>query len=257
MSRNGGAAMKRNMSHYYGCLIGGAIGDALGAPIEFKTYKEIVDAYGPEGVKEFIIPLGESKALITDDTQMTLFTAEGLLRSATRAKRKSKERSLGGTSITIFRAYLRWLYTQGLNTAHWNKQDYDGWLIKIGRLHAYREPGVTCLTSLGKGIMGTLDRPLNDSKGCGGVMRVAPIGLVEDEGRAFEIGVRSAAITHGEPSVYYSAGMLALVFFYIIEGNPLDVAIQKGIDRLKTIDGCEALVTYFENAVDLDRKSVV
>ena len=64
-----------------GCLIGGAIGDALGAGIEFMSWAEIESTFGPEGVRDFTLDYGH-EAPITDDTQMTLFTAEGLVEAA-------------------------------------------------------------------------------------------------------------------------------------------------------------------------------
>jgi ADP-ribosylglycohydrolase len=88
----------------------------------------------------------------------------------------------------------------------------DGWLIRVEGLHARRAPGMTCLSALRGGTMGTIERPLNDSKGCGGVMRAAPIGLVaRDEQAAFTLGCEAAAITHGHPSGYYSAGCFAAI----------------------------------------------
>ncbi len=246
--------MKRNRAYFYGCLMGGAIGDALGVPIEFMKYHQIVSQYGDKGVCDLTFPSYQRYALISDDTQLTMFTVEGLLRSATRAKRKNKERTLEGVTLTLFRAYLRWLHTQGLNTAHWNKKDYDGWLIKITRLHAYREPGVTCLTSLGKGVMGTIEKPINDSKGTGALMRVAPIGLIEKEDRAFEIGMRSAAITHGHPCAYLSAGAMAQMIYYIMEGKELEEAIKLGINTLKGYPNSEEVVVSLEQAVVLARK---
>ncbi len=63
---------------YRGCLLGGAVGDALGAGIEFSSLVEIRREYGPAGVTGYVPCYGRSCA-ITDDTQMTLFTAEGLL----------------------------------------------------------------------------------------------------------------------------------------------------------------------------------
>ena len=243
--------MKRSIKHFYGCLMGSAIGDALGAPVEFMPYDKMVESYGENGVTELDIPCGQRYALITDDTQLTLFTAEGLLRSVTRAKRKGHERSLEGTTITLFRAYLRWLHTQGLSTPHWNKKDYDGWLVKLSRMQAYREPGVTCLTSLGKGVMGTLEKPMNDSKGCGGMVRVMPIGLIEDEERSFLLGMRSAAITHGAPSVYFSAGALALMIHYLVSGDDVEEAIQKALYYIKGKENSEEVVEALEKAIDL------
>ena len=64
---------------YRGCLLGGAIGDALGAGVEFLSLAEIERRHGPAGVTGYVPAYGRLGA-ITDDTQMTLFTAEGLLR---------------------------------------------------------------------------------------------------------------------------------------------------------------------------------
>jgi ADP-ribosylglycohydrolase len=61
----------------FGCLIGGAIGDALGYPVEFNSYSQIQNKYGETGIEEYELTNG--KAIISDDTQMTLFTACGLL----------------------------------------------------------------------------------------------------------------------------------------------------------------------------------
>lgn len=243
--------MKQSFPYYYGAMIGGAIGDALGAPIEFMKWDQIEGIMGPEGVRQFIIPPGQKYALITDDTQLTLFTAEGLIRSATRARRKNKERTLQGISIAVFRAYLRWLYTQGLQTARWSKKDYDGWLVKVGRLHVYREPGVTCLTSLGKGMMGTLESPINNSLGCGCVMRVMPAGLVEEEERVFPIACRLAAITHGNPTSYLSAGTFAYLINQIIQGKELEEAVTNACERLKQEPGHQEVLTVIKKAIEL------
>ena len=68
---------------YRGCLLGGAVGDALGAPVEFLGREAITERFGPEGITDFAAAYGRIGA-ITDDTQLTLFTAEGLIRSYVR-----------------------------------------------------------------------------------------------------------------------------------------------------------------------------
>ena len=66
-----------------GCMVGGAVGDALGYPIEFKSWYDIEYDYGHRGITRYkLAPNG--KALISDDTQMALFTASGLLLGMTR-----------------------------------------------------------------------------------------------------------------------------------------------------------------------------
>lgn len=61
-----------------GSILGGAIGDALGAPIEFDSLDRIRRRHGPAGLTDYAPAYGRIGA-ITDDTQMTLFTADGLL----------------------------------------------------------------------------------------------------------------------------------------------------------------------------------
>src|ERR1035437_2029527 len=97
------------LDRYQGCLLGGAIGDALGAPVEFMSGAEITRQFGPGGIQEYAPVFGRIGA-ITDDTQMTLFTAEGVVRSWVRAYVHSPS----GIPGQIAMAYQRWLHTQGL-----------------------------------------------------------------------------------------------------------------------------------------------
>ena len=59
-----------------GALLAGAVGDALGAPVEFMSLTEILRQFGPDGIGDYV-PYAGRPGAITDDTQMTLFTAEG------------------------------------------------------------------------------------------------------------------------------------------------------------------------------------
>ena len=72
----------KNIAKYRGCLIGGAAGDALGYPVEFMSLASIKEKYGKTGIVEY--ELHDGTALISDDTQMTLFTATGILLGETR-----------------------------------------------------------------------------------------------------------------------------------------------------------------------------
>lgn len=153
------------------CLLGGAIGDALGAPVEFLSLSDIHARFGSSGLGRD--SPGAFAGAITDDTQMTLFTAEGLIRA--------HNRHLGGGGaeadiLSLHRAYLRWDYTQrevwpGLAPA---RSDTSGWLLQQPLLHRVRAPGRTCLSALRSDRLGTVEQPLNASKGCGGIMRAAP-----------------------------------------------------------------------------------
>ncbi|MFM8392454.1 MAG: ADP-ribosylglycohydrolase family protein, partial [Acidobacteriota bacterium] len=221
----------QNLSKFAGCLLGGAVGDALGAAVEFKTTDAIRDFYGPEGITDYDFAFGRRGA-ITDDTQMTLFTAEALLRSVT-------QRHLHGESdqvAELHRAYLRWLHTQNHHSKspYFQPESFNGWLIGIKDLYSRRAPGLTCLSALSAREMGSVANPLNNSKGCGGVMRVAPIGLVATSpAQAFQLGVAAAAITHSHPSGYYSSGCFAAIIRLLLDGQPLETAIEMTLDLLE------------------------
>lgn len=207
------------------------MGDALGAPIEFKTTDAIRDFYGQEGITDYDFAFGRRGA-ITDDTQMTLFTAEGLLRAETR-------RHLHGQAdlvAEIYQAYLRWLHTQDHRSKSpcFEPASFNGWLIGIKDLYSCRAPGLTCLSALSSREMGTISTPLNNSKGCGGVMRVAPAGLVAATPRqAFQLGIDAAAITHSHPSGYFSSGCFAAIIRLLLDGQPLEGAIEMALDLLE------------------------
>lgn len=214
-----------------GCLLGGAVGDALGAPVEFMSLPEIRERFGEAGIVDYTTAF-ERPGSITDDTQMTLFTAEGLLRAHVK-------RSLDGNAsipALVAHAYQRWLDTQGETSLLVDRSGDQGWLIEKRELFAKRVPGHTCLTALS--AMPTLGaKARNDSKGCGGAMRVAPVGLfcAREPGssdsraarRAFDLGCDLAGLTHGHPTGQVAAGAFATLIALLAREWDLDEAIEE------------------------------
>lgn len=224
-------------------------GDALGAAIEFDDIATIHRRFGPAGIVEPAEAYGRVGA-ITDDTQMTLFTAEGVLQSDDRL-----ERGVGYPPANLWFAYQRWLRTQGF-TDPWPASDpanlHHGELHLIKELWSRRAPGNTCLSALRSPIdfdsAGVFPIAANDSKGCGGVMRAAPCGLTNwddwdnlREQHAFKLGVASAALTHGHPSGHLAAGAFALIIRRLCDGRPLTVAVDAAIGILAAQDEEEVL----------------
>ena len=214
-----------------GCLLGGGVGDAIGAPVEFMSLEEIRQRFGASGVTEMTTAF-ERPGTVTDDTQMTLFTADGLLRSHVL---QSIEGSANVAAI-VAHAYQRWLLTQDMAAPLVDRTGDQGWLIENRALFAKRVPGHTCLTALA--AMPTLGvRARNDSKGCGGVMRVAPAGLfcAREPGstdqraarRAFDLGADLAGLTHGHPTGQVAAGAFAAIVALLAREWELDEAIDE------------------------------
>ena len=223
------------------CLLGGAVGDAFGYPVEFLDRSAIRARFGRKGIRE---PQAtrEGRLRVSDDTQMTLFTLEGLLRGF----------RTGDITGEIRRAYLDWLDTQGEAA---EGVEPAGTLARERVLRVRRAPGATCLTALAdQGGRGTPQQPLNHSKGCGGVMRVAPIGLFPERfstPEAFRLGVEAAALTHGHPSGYLSAGALCAVLRELLAGGGLVDAAARAIAELGAWEGREETVGRMENALEL------
>lgn len=220
-------------TRFRGCLLGGAVGDALGAPVEFHTREQILAQFGPGGITAYAPAYG-GVGVVTDDTQMTLFTAEGLLRYLVRGRMKGLSTYTGVTA----NAYLRWLRTQGEAPVHPVGvgapfgDGHSGWLYQQRQLHSQRAPGNTCISALRE--MRNLGEPAeNHSKGCGGVMRVAPVGLFvsrQPDGtlrRAFRIGTELAALTHGHPTGSLSSGVFAALIYQLVLGIPLAEALPE------------------------------
>lgn len=199
---------KKNLDKFRGCLIGGAAGDALGYPIEHLTEHFLFATLGEKGLTEYR-PLN-GMARISDDTQMTLFTANGLLFGTTRGCM----RGIMGTYPSYIKgSYRDWYKTQFESFEHCNRKFTTSWLLNVPEMFADRGPGRTCLTSIDADCYGTIEKPINDGKACGGVMRVAPIGLYFGESGMAPLaidlmGADVAALTHGHEMGYIPAAML-------------------------------------------------
>lgn len=206
-----------------GCLLAGAVGDALGAPVEFDPIDAVRARLGPAGVTDLLPSSYGRPGLITDDTQMVLFTVEALVTP--------------GDSLHA--AYLRWLRTQ--ETSH-PPEGATG-LAAQGWLYAARAPGNACLSGLRTG------RANPDSKGCGTVMRSAPFGLAfptaEAAGRAAAAG---SALTHGHPTAGVAAAGLAVLIHHLVHGAALTDAVRRTVEHLTTLDGHEETTDAVQRA---------
>ena len=202
---------------FRGCLIGGAAGDALGYTVEFWGERDIFQEYGSRGITAYEKVKGLAR--ISDDTQMTMFTAAGLLKGEPYPE-------------NVYQSYLDWLSTQDMSARVLDGHKSATWLSSVEELYALRAPGGTCLSALRSGKMGTIEEPLNHSKGCGGVMRSAPAGLFagSDEKaaeRAALLGAQVSVITHGHPLGYLPGAALAHIVWKLTHSE--NVTIREAV----------------------------
>ncbi len=244
-----------------GCMIGGAAGDALGYTVEFSSLDSIFKQYGPSGITAYS-PDAKGIARFSDDTQMTLFTAEGLLDAA----QKGESANTDAVTRCIEKAYIAWFETQ----TGFQLPIPSSWLTHVRDLWARRAPGNTCLSALSNLKAGS---PVhNDSKGCGAVMRVAPIGIfyaanteqsnMQDAKReAARVAADSARITHLNDLSTLASVFTTLLIFGCMRTHVIDRLTFRSIiasalsetlaavatDSVKT----EKFISIIQKALDL------
>lgn len=210
----------RTKDQVLGCMVGGAVGDALGYAVEFASYDSIVKKYGEKGITRFELDR-HGVAEISDDTQMSLFTAAGILLGMTRGFM----RGVMGRIDTYCRwTYLDWLHTQEWTSRHKDAR-VDSWLMDVPELYSRRAPGNTCLAALHSLEAGKEAR--NNSCGCGGVMRTAPLALLNylhgcadgDNSFCDMCAAEAARITHKHPLGFIPSAILNDILMQILEDN--------------------------------------
>lgn len=193
-----------NESRYVGCIVGLAIGDALGYPAEFRSRAQLLREIGPNGITDFIaladprftrpMFLGPDHppGTFTDDTQMSIAVAEALI--------TADDSGLDGLMAELGAKFVEWSCSKKNN----------------------RAPGQTCIEGCRNLAAGVAWRQAGvaGSKGCGSAMRVAPIGLyhknldqVADTARA------SSLLTHGHPAALEGAAATALLVALALRGE--------------------------------------
>lgn len=237
------AAHDEILARRQACLLGGMLGDGFGYVVEFDSLANIHKMFGQGGLREPYFHNGE--LVVSDDSQMSLFTLEGLTRAALAGEPDDQ------TMVNQVRlSYLDWLATQNPRTQDSNQSSR---LLKHAVLHAQRAPGKTCMAALRAGGGGTPENPLNDSKGCGGIMRTGVVGLMPEmtRERAFRVGARIAALTHGHPSGYLPAGLMAATIRGLLEDLPLHTALIQAGDLARDWSGHSETLELLQVALDL------
>lgn len=241
-ARRVSASQDESVSQRLACLLGGALGDAFGYPIAFENLSSIQKRHGTGGLRE--PELQKNQLVVSDDTQMTLFTLEGLTR-AMQTSTLAEQDLLEHVRLS----YLDWLESQGLATAG---ASHPTRLLKHAALHVQRAPAKTCIQSLRAGGGGSPELPINESREASGLMRVAPVACMPEMNaeRAFRLASRAAAITHGHPTCYLAAGMLAAMLHGLLEGKPLQTALIHACDQARAWRGHQDIVKHMETALE-------
>ena len=238
---------------FTGCMLGGAVGDALGYLIEDMDLKTIHKKYGPYGLRTILkLASNDKKSVVSDDTQMALFTADGLLWAA---------HEHIAPEDGMYRSYMRWYYTQTerlvrMEQAEWIKKQphettwgYD--MMKNTFLFARRSPGKVCLMALASGNQYDKNHKPNTNKSST-VLRTGPVGLfyAGDPEKAMHAGCRAGELTHGSASAYLAAGVFSALVSLLADGEALGSALTAVLPILQKEEDSMGLVKTLVQAID-------
>jgi ADP-ribosylglycohydrolase len=186
---------------FAGAVLGAAIGDAMGHPVEFiDSVNKIRAKFGAQGVTKFELYWnreGKHFAPYTDDTQM----AEAVLRALL------ERSSLDATMQRMAERFVEWA-----------KNPQGG----------HRAPGNACLAGCRELANGVHWSKAGGEKagGCGSVMRAYPFGLVfiDDLPRAEEWAVAHSKLTHRDPIALAACAAMAVGTALLARGEPVQSA---------------------------------
>jgi len=193
-----------------GSIVGLAIGDALGHPTEFvSSVAAIRSRWGPKGVTGFEASGRHPPGTFTDDTQMTIAVARGLIRAG--------HKDIDELMTLMGREFVAWSRSSENN----------------------RAPGGTCLRGCRE-----LERHVawrsagvRDSKGCGAAMRAAPIGLYfhDDVDAMIRMAAAQSALTHRHPTGIASSVAAAAPVAYAVREGKIDGMLEFTRDCVKKL----------------------
>ncbi|MFE7410439.1 ADP-ribosylglycohydrolase family protein [Streptomyces laurentii] len=233
-----------------GCLLGGAVGDALGAGAHGRTLAALRETHGPEGLTD-LVPAYGRRGAVTAATQMTLFTVDGLIRAQVR-----RDTGAWHPPTDVHRAHLRWAATQ----RDWGPDERRpdlGWLARQEWLYARRDPARACLTGLGDDVLGTLGKPKNpEAADSGALVRSAPFGLLVgwEPQLVCRLAVECAAQTHGAPAAYLAAGAFAVVVHGLARGDSVEGAVETASEQITAHAGHEPVTEALRAALTAVRE---
>ena len=237
--------MPDNASRFIGAFTGFAVGDAYGLPSRRMTFEEICRRFEPNGCLRLPLEEKTKTALFSDATQLMLFTVDGLLWAVLSEQENASEQGIDYAEY-VFYALQMWLHTQRNEVAGeyaWlldkNRCKYRSKLIRTKGMRQVRSADTVtadALAAMRNGMFGSISRPCNELCDSGGMKRVLPVGLFFsfNSEYAFRAGADFAAITHGHPLSYLSAGVYAAVIAEVTRGESMDDALANALALLRT-----------------------
>ena len=206
--------MAKRDAAYRGCLLGLAVGDAMGCAVDRKSWDEIVRDYGPNGLLGYDLVNGYAD--VSSYTQLTAYCANGLLAGLTRGQMRGRMAPFVRYAEVAIR---EWGQVQ--HTRRTPDQRFC-WISQVPQLRMRRCMDTRMLDTLSRDRSGTPEEPINHHDTPGILTAAVPVGLFFDPVRMDpneigRLGAEIVALTHGEPLSFLSGAVIAYAVAGIVQ----------------------------------------
>ena len=238
---------------YRGCLLGLAVGDAMGYAVDKRDWQQIREDYGPNGLRGYDLVNGYAD--VTSYTQLAAFTANGLLLGLTRGQMLGK---MAPFVQYVGLACREWAGSQ----RPWGRPARSFcWLARKQELCRRRCMDTRILDTLGRERLGTLEAPINGSDGPYSLTAAVGVGLFAHRDRASWreldlLGAESVALTYGNPTAFLSGAVLTHIISRLLHDPtlPLKKVVLEGCAFLKDQFGPQYSQTF--EVINLLRRAI-
>ena len=253
--------MALQLSSYRGCLLGMAVGDAMGYAVDSRSLQEIREDYGPDGLLGYDLVNGYAD--VTSYTQLAAFTCNGLLFGLTRGQMTSKMAPFIKYAAL---ANCEWAMSQ---RAWGRPSKCYCWLLRREEICRRHCMDTRMLDTLNRRNLGTLETPTNNYNGPYSLTTAIGAGLFFDKDRMDQaeidrLGAEVVALTHGSPTAFLSGAVLAHVMSKLLcnPKMPLKRVFLEATEALKEQFGHQYsqaydLATLIRHAITLSENHTI
>ena len=206
--------MHKRDQNWRGCLLGLAVGDAMGYAVDRLSWEEISRDYGPDGIRGY--DLANGYADVSSHTQIAAYTACGLLMGMTRRQRLGR--------VAPYTRYAELAMREWCQNQHARRlpDRTSCWVSEVEDLRRRRCLDTRMLDTLSRERLGAPGASFNsfDSPGCLGAAVSAGAFFAPERMAAYEVGSLGAgivAMTHGDPMTFLSGAVTAYVIAGILQ----------------------------------------
>lgn len=202
--------MEKRIEAYRGCLLGLAVGDAMGYTVDSKSWDEICADYGPNGLLGYDLVNGTAD--ITSYTQLCAFMCNGLMLGAIRGNPELLPRYMA-------MSMREWAKSQQFRGT---TEKTNCWLAQVPQMRRRHCMDTRMLDALSRDTFGTPEKPMFRSTTPASITTAVAVGLgvlpanIEPQ-RIGDLGAQAVAFTHGDPDSFLAGAFVSYAIAAILQ----------------------------------------